>query len=167
MKKIFWYIPACALLATAGCGKSEVATPTSTGTTTQPVVAAENPVQANTPAGDDRDSFKPSDIVNAPAKELPVTADSKPDVVVREFLNALKSGNDGVTAGLLTPLARTETAKHNLAVQPPGTPTALYQITAAEIDMQDPTLSQVACLWTETDDQGVKRNDEVICQNRG
>jgi hypothetical protein len=151
-------------IALVGCGKTEVAEQVSTASTgpTHPTVAQENKAVAETPANDG-DTFRPApQNVNAPAKDLPVTPASTPEVVVKEFLAALKSGNDGVTAGLLTEIARTETAKHNLAVQPPGTPNAQYEVTAAAVDQVDPNLAQVACLWTEQDEQGKPQTDEVI-----
>jgi hypothetical protein len=163
MKILRWCWPLTVGIAFIGCGKTEVPVQSSgAGGPTHPTVAQENKTHASTPT-DDKDSFLPNGAnINTPAKELPVTVASAPDVVVKEFLNALKTGNDGVTAGLLTATARTETAKHNLAVQPPGTPTAQYQVTAAAIEPQDPTLAQVVCLWSETDEQGKPRTDEVI-----
>lgn len=163
MKKLRWLLPVLVGFAAVGCGKTQVAeTEKPAPGQDRPAVARENTNQANTPT-DDRDSFRSnSPAANGVAKDLPVRVDSPPDFVVKEFLNALKAGDDGVTAGLLTAVAREETAKSNLAVQPPGTPNAQYQVTAAEVDAQDPTLAQVACIWTEGDDQGGQRTDEVI-----
>jgi hypothetical protein len=163
MKKLRWSLPVVASLLAIGCGKTETPVVDAPNPGQQaPALASENPNQATTPA-DDRDSFRgASPATNAVAKNLPVQPSSPPDEVVKAFLNALKAGDDGITAGLLTTVAREETAKSNLAVQPPGTPNAQYQVTAAQVDPQDPTLAQVACVWTETDDQGGQRNDEVI-----
>jgi hypothetical protein len=163
MKSLRWCWPVFVGLTLVGCGSTSVPEQTNaSGGPTHPTVAQENKTHASTPT-DDKDSYVPAgQSVNMPAKDLPVTVASTPEVVVKEFLNALKTGNDGVTAGLLTATARTETAKHNLAVQPPGTPTAQYQVTAAAIEAQDPSLAQVVCLWSETDEAGSPRTDEVI-----
>ena len=42
----------------------------------------------------------------------------------------MKTSDDGVAAGLLTATAREETGKHGMAVQPPGSPNAEYEVTA-------------------------------------
>src|SRR6478672_1821059 len=89
-----------ALLAlSVGCGKSTV-TETSPGTApTKPAVAEESIGDARTPADGD---YK---ITNTPATVLPVSVDSPPEKVVSEFLNAMKTSDDGVAAGLLTKIA--------------------------------------------------------------
>lgn len=160
MKNVRWLAPLFAFTTYMGCGSSPAPSPEAASPSSAPAVAQENPSQANTPALD-RDSFQGSPAQNV-AVDLPVNAQSAPEAVVTAFLAALKSGDDGVTAALLTGTARQETAKHNLAVQPPGSPMAQYEVTAAEVDKQDPSLSQVACLWTEAGEQGTTRTDEVI-----
>jgi hypothetical protein len=160
MKSVYWLAPALLLIGIAGCGKSPVAEGETTPSSTNPAVARESHGDATTPT--DSDSFVEQPIVNAPAAELPVTADSTPEEVVTEFLNAMKTGNDGVAAGLLTATAREETAKHSLAVRPPGSPTAEYEISEGKLDEEDSTLAQVGCLWTEKDAQGSERTEEVV-----
>src|SRR5687768_15477205 len=44
---------------------------------------------------------------------LPVDASSSPQDVVLAFLNAMRDGNGGITAALLTNTAQQETIKHN------------------------------------------------------
>lgn len=147
-------------LALAGCGSSQPVSENGVKpSTTTPTVAHESPGEARTPT--DGDSFVPSPVVNAPAAVLPVDASSTPEKVVSEFLNAMKTGNDGVAAGLLTKKAREETAKHSLAVQPPGSPTAVYEVGEGEVSTEDPTVAQVGCLWTEKDDSG-ERTEQVV-----
>lgn len=157
-----WYVLFALVGLGVGCSKTEVAEGEGAAAkNVRPQVARENP---NDPSGggEDGDTFKVQPVVNAPAAKLPVTPSSPPEEVVTEFLNALKSGNDGVTAGLLTTKAREETAKFQLAVQPPGTPSAIYQVSAGEVSSDDPTMAQVACLWTEKDEAGVEHSDEVV-----
>jgi hypothetical protein len=160
MKSVSWLAPAIVLFSIAGCGKSPVAENETTPAATNPAVAHESHGEAKTPA--DSDSFLEQPIVNAPAAELPVTINSSPEEVVTEFLNAMKTGNDGVAAGLLTATAREETAKHSLAVQPPGSPTAKYEISAGQLSEEDPNVAQVGCLWTEKDAEGADHTEEVV-----
>jgi len=160
MKSVYWLAPAVLFLGIAGCGKSPVAESDTTPSATNPAVAHESHGEAKTPA--DSDNFVEQPVVNAPAAELPVTVSSSPEQVVTEFLSAMKTGNDGVAAGLLTATAREETAKHSLAVQPPGSPTAEYEISEGQLSEDDPTVAQVGCLWTEKDAGGTDHTEEVV-----
>jgi hypothetical protein len=160
MKLIHWLAPTLLLVAVAGCGNSPVAENETTPSGTNPAVAHESHGDAKTPA--DANNFVEQPVVNAPAAVLPVKADSSPEKVVTEFLNAMKTGNDGVAAGLLTATAREETAKHSLAVQPPGSPTAEYEISEGQLSEDDSTVAQVGCLWTEKDAQGADHTEEVV-----
>jgi hypothetical protein len=160
MKFAHWLAPALLVVFSVGCGSSPVAEDGTTPSAANPAVAHESHGDAKTPA--DSDTFVEQPIVNAPAAVLPVTADSTPEKVVTEFLNAMKTGNDGVAAGLLTAVAREETAKHSLAVQPPGSPTAAYEISEGQLSEDDPAVSQVGCLWTEKDAEGADHTEEVV-----
>jgi hypothetical protein len=160
MKSILWLAPALLLAAFVGCGKSTVGENDATPGATNPAVAHESHGGGSSPA--DSDSFVEQPVVNTPAAVLPVTPDSTPEKVVTEFLNAMKTGNDGVAAGLLTATAREETAKHSLAVQPPGSPTAEYEISEGQLSEDDETVAQVGCLWTEKDPQGADHTEEVV-----
>ncbi len=91
----------------AGCGKSAVET-------TPQATTSGTPVQvAHAEAGN---------------RGLPVDQNSTPDAVVTAFLDAMREGDDHVTEALLTQVARVETKKHDLVVQPPGSPSARYQV---------------------------------------
>lgn len=160
MKSAHWLAPALLLALAVGCGKTTVTETDTTRTATDPAVAHESAGDAKTPA--DTDSYVPEPVVNKPAAVLPVDADSTPETVVTEFLNAMKTGNEGVAAGLLTATAREETARHSLAVQPPGSPTAEYEISAGELAEEDPNVAQVGCLWTEKDASGAGHSEQVV-----
>jgi hypothetical protein len=160
MKFAYWLAPALLLVLSVGCGKSPVADDGGTPSASSPAVAHESHGDAKTPA--DSDSFVEKPLVNAPAAVLPVSKDSTPEKVVTEFLNAMKTGNDGVAAGLLTATAREETAKHSLAVQPPGSPTAEYEIGEGQLAEDDPSVAQVGCVWTEKDAEGTDHSEEVV-----
>ena len=53
---------------------------------------------------------------------------SKPEAVVAAFLDALRDGDNEAAEALLTTIARRETQEHELIVQPPGSPSAQYEI---------------------------------------
>jgi hypothetical protein len=159
MKRIAWLVPTL-LAFVVGCGgSSQVAESPSTPSSTDPAVARESQGDAKTPT--DGDGYQQQPIVNAPAAVLPVKPNSPPEEVVSEFLKAMKTGDDGVAAGLLTKTAREETAKHNLAVQPPGSPTAEYEVAAGEPSEEDPAVSQVECVWSEREADGTERSEHV------
>jgi len=160
MKSAHWLAPALLLVWLVGCGKPTVTETDTKPSTANPAVAHESQGDAKTPA--DSDTYVREPVVNTPAAVLPVTASSSPEKVVTEFLNAMKTGNDGVAAGLLTATAREETGKHSLAVQPPGSPTAEYEISEGQLAEEDPTVAQVGCLWTEQDAQGENHTEEVV-----
>jgi hypothetical protein len=87
---------------------------------------------------------------------LPVQANSSPQEVVLAFLNGMRDGNSGVTAGLLTDQAQDETVKHNWPVQPPGAPSATYRLGDAAYVDQAQSGVQVPCVWSEPDGTGGK-----------
>lgn len=157
MKIARWIAAGLLTLSALGCGNAPVEKTENSSPQSGPNVALESAGDATTPT-EDRDNFP---IVNTPALELPVSPDSAPEEVVAEFLNAMKTGNDGVAAGLLTATARQETAKFGLAVQPPGSAEAQYEVTQGEISAEDPNFAQVGCLWTETDADGKPHSEEV------
>jgi hypothetical protein len=157
-----WLASVVVVVAAAGCGKAPVAETESPPAVAAPTVAQESPGIATTPT-EDRDTYQPAEpVVNAPAAELPVTPASPPETVVAEFLNAMKTGDEGVAAGLLTTKAREETGKHGMAVQPPGSATSEYEVAAGEISPDDPALAQVGCLWVEKDEQGAEHREQVV-----
>jgi len=78
------------------------------------------------------------------------------------FLNGMRDGNSGVTGALLTGKAQEETVKHNWPVQPPGAPTATYQLGDPAYLDQQRTGVQVPCIWSEPDGQGNKIQFEVV-----
>ena len=55
-----------------------------------------------------------------------------PDATVREFLDAVRKGEDGIAELLLTDVAREETRKHDLSFAPPGSETAKFEVGKVE-----------------------------------
>ena len=93
---------------------------------------------------------------------LPVDVNSSPQEVVLAFLNGMRDGNSGTTAALLTRTAQEETVKHNWPVQPPGAPSATYQLGQAQYADASQTVVQVPCIWTEPDGESGTVKFEVV-----
>lgn len=90
---------------------------------------------------------------------LPVADTSKPDAVVAAFLDALRDGNDEIAETLLTTIARRETKEHELAVQPPGSPSARYEI--GEVKHVQGGV-HVNSIWSESDASGEQFVYEIV-----
>lgn len=84
-----------------------------------------------------------------------------PDAVTYDFLESIRTGNDEKAAKLLTPLAREKVAEHNMAVSPPGTDTAKFELGAVQMLSDDG--ARVVTKWVDVDDDGnATCADEVI-----
>lgn len=85
-----------------------------------------------------------------------------PEAVVSAFLDSLRKGNDTLASELLTDLARQETQKKGLKVQPPGTPDMTYQIGQTEYVTEAKDGAHVGSVWSEKLDTGEVASFEVI-----
>ncbi|MEO2023113.1 MAG: hypothetical protein ABGX05_14935 [Pirellulaceae bacterium] len=88
-----------------------------------------------------------------------VKADATVQEVVSEFLQALRQGDADAVTRLLTDKARVETEKHQLAVQPPGTAAAQYQV--GKVEMVDGG-AYVNSTWLEPDVDGKQQRYEIV-----
>lgn len=134
-----------------GCGGGSApsdATASSTPTNAQPTG------EATTTSG------QPT--ATAASVALPVRPDSPAGDVVSAFLNAMRDGNSGIAAELLSEQARAETAKHQWPIQPPGAPSATYEIREAVYADASKNVVYVPCLWTEPDGAGGAVQFEVV-----
>ena len=93
---------------------------------------------------------------------LAVNVESTPSEVVLAFLNAMRDGNSAVASELLTDMAQAETTKHQWPVQPPGAPSATYQLGQPTFVDPQQTGVHVPCLWTEPDGAGGTIKFEVV-----
>lgn len=125
----------------SGCGNTQ----TTTLTGTESVAGDTPPSIPDAPYASTAASSEPL--------VLPVDSSTPPHEVVLAFLNAMKDGNGRMTAALLTTKAQEETVKHDWPVQPPGAPTATYQLGQARYANEGQTAVLVPCVWTETDEQ--------------
>jgi hypothetical protein len=144
MKKLLhWCGLAILVSAWAGCGGSSSTTTANSGSGHAPDPSA---------AAQEAPSAVP----------LPVNAESQPHEVVLAFLNGMRDGNSGVTGALLTRQAHEETLKHNWPVQPPGAPSATYQLGDASFLDPQQSAVQIPCVWSEPDAAGGNVQFQVV-----
>ncbi len=141
-----------------GCGDADTDSTSSTQDLVAPVV--------NLNPGSDAELAEPPQ--ESPARILtmgsavPVvdlSATATPEQVVEHFLSALQQGSDEQVTGLLTAKARTETAKHDLVVRSPGSPTAKFSVGALELVSGG---AYVNSQWSETSRDGIAHSFEII-----
>jgi hypothetical protein len=83
--------------------------------------------------------------------------------IVRDFLQAIKSGDETISNEMLTPLARQKTAELDMAVAPMGSETATF--TVGEVEMPEEgggDMAHVTSTWTDIDDDGQEHTDEIL-----
>lgn len=146
------------LVGVTGCGDADTDSTSSTPDLVAPVV--------NLNPGSDAELAEPPQ--ESPARTLtmgsavPVvdlSATATPEQVVEHFLSALQQGSDEQVTGLLTAKARTETAKHDLVVRSPGSPTAKFSVGALELVSGG---AYVNSQWSETSRDGISHSFEII-----
>ena len=93
----------------------------------------------------------------APEAKAPV---APPDSAVRDFLEAIRTGDDKKAEAMLTDLARQKTAQMDLMVAPPGSPTASF--TLGEMEVIDDQVAHVSSIWTDTGDDGQPQRNEFV-----
>lgn len=123
-------------------------------------------VVAETTAGEAPSSVGPTVLQPSEAPHLPPLAAQNtvktPQEVVQAFLIAVRAGDTGTTAALLTTKAREETAKHDLVVEPPGTPSAKFVVGEVQYIDRDQTGAHVNTVWTEADEAGSSVTYDVV-----
>ncbi len=146
------------LVGVTGCGDADTDSTSSTPDLVAPVV--------NLNPDYDAELAEPPQV--SPARTLtmgsavPVvdlSATATPEQVVEHFLAALQQGSDEQVTGLLTAKARTETAKHDLVVRSPGSPTAKFSVGALELVSGG---AYVNSQWSETSRDGIAHSFEII-----
>ena len=146
------------LVGVSGCGDADTDATSSTPDLVAPVV--------NLNPGSDAELAEPPQ--ESPARTLtmgsavPVvdlSASATPEQVVEHFLSALQQGSDEQVTGLLTAKARTETAKHDLVVRSPGSPTAKFSVGELELVSGG---AYVNSQWSETSRDGISHSFEII-----
>ena len=90
------------------------------------------------------------------------SAGNRPDQVVSQFYQALRSGNSDSIEALLTDKAREETAKSGLAIQSQTSASLAYDIGETDYVTENLDGAHVMSLWAEPDANGELVSTEVI-----
>lgn len=143
-----WIGVAC-LAATLGCGKSENA-PVADSQDGSAQQAAAPAAQQHAPGSSGHGSG---------ARVLP---SHSPDVVVTQFLEALREGNKEVVASLLTAAARSETVRLGYEINPPGDPSSQYLVGRVEMPDRAGGDALVNSTWTHDLGGGEMHTYEVV-----
>lgn len=80
--------------------------------------------------------------------------------VVYEFLNAVRQGDTAVASNHLTPLALQRTNEMDFVFAPPGSPTARFEVGAAEMVEKDKAV--VDSVWTDLDADGKPQSEPTL-----
>lgn len=83
-----------------------------------------------------------------------------PADAAKEFLEALRTGNDEKASKMLTKTAREKTASLGRNVTPPASDTAKFTI--GKVEMVNDDGARVASTWTDVDEQGQTKSDEAV-----
>ena len=105
------------------------------------------------PSGDAGGSAK------QPGADAASASQDGPAAAVREFLEAVRTGNDKKVTAMFTKVAREQAAQMNQQFTPRGSDTARFQIGAVEYVAQDG--ARVMSQWTDLDAEGKPRTDEI------
>ena len=89
-------------------------------------------------------------------------AQQDPKQTVELFLTSLREGDDASTSRLLTAKARSETAKHDMIVRPPGSQTAHFVVGQIIYTTERRDIAHVESNWADIDDAGRRQNYEIV-----
>ncbi len=125
-----------ALMGIIGCGKSE-------GPAQQTAASADRNVQL-TSSGNMPD----------------MRATDTPEAACREFLEAVRTGNDEKAANMLSEVAREKAAALGCSVTPSASDTAKFTIARVKYVAEDG--AQVESIWTDVDNDNQEHSDNLI-----
>lgn len=91
---------------------------------------------------------------------------SQAKAAIRDFLEAIKRGDDAAARGMLTQVARAKTEEMGLSIAPPVPATATYSIRDGETIDKSGEIVHVSTTWTDTDSEGFTTTDEVVWVTR-
>ncbi|NIL99314.1 MAG: hypothetical protein GTO62_20010 [Planctomycetales bacterium] len=90
-----------------------------------------------------------------------VSQGSGPRASVAQYLEAVRIGDAATVNQLLTSRARQKTAELKVAVAPPGSDTAQYEVGQVRYLSQAQDTAHVASRWTDLDDKGQPQSFDV------
>lgn len=145
-------LPGLLLLAlVVGCGPSSSPSgPAAPAPAAPPAAPSEKP--AAPPATDGTQATTPAATLQAASQD--------PAAAVREFLEAIRTGNDKRAEQMLTKLALENLSKQQMNVAPPGSDTAKYEIGKVEMLAQD--AARVAATWTDYNEKQQLKSDPML-----
>lgn len=85
----------------------------------------------------------------------------QPDEAVRQFLAALKSGDQTRATSMLSVKAQKEMARTDAAIRPPGSDTADFKVTEVEYLGPEKTGAHVLSTWTD-EESGKSTTHEIV-----
>ena len=83
-----------------------------------------------------------------------------PAAAVREFLEAVRAGDDDKVVQMLTVTAREKSAEMNLISALPASDTA--EFTIGEVEFLSADGARVACTWSDLDENSQRNSDDVL-----
>ena len=99
---------------------------------------------------------------DATRQTVPPPSATTPGEAVKNFLDAVRRGDDGQAEALLSEVAREKTREMDLAVAPPGSPTANFEVGETEYPYEGADSAHVASQWSDVDGTGEERTEEIV-----
>lgn len=99
---------------------------------------------------------------SAPAGAATSARFQHPKDAVVAFLEALKSGDQKSATRILTKKAQEEMARTEASIQPPGSPSATFEVTDFEYIGEGQQGAHVFSRWTDVDPDGAKSSHEIV-----
>jgi len=93
--------------------------------------------------------------------EVRIDADSAtPELAVKTFLEAVRTGNDSKADSMLTPVAREKIIERDMVVAPPGSDTARFSV--GDVEIIGGNGARVSTRWSDVDANGKTREDQMV-----
>ena len=124
----------------------------------QPPAANEGgATDSGTPSSDSSAQASPAGM----QRQLSVIRRQDPVATVNEFLTALRAGDTATVTQMLSVKAQQATAAHNMAISPPGNPTAKFYVNPDDVLEPGDGTTLVLSNWTDVDANGVEQTYDV------
>jgi hypothetical protein len=143
----------------AACNKSNDAEQNQTADKGEPSAVKQASHDARLGTGLEADDIE---ALAAQENRTPAPPATTPAEAVTNFLEAVRRGDDGQAEALLSEVARAKTREMDLAVAPPGSSTAKFNIGATEFPYEGAESAHVASTWSDVDGGGYERTDEIV-----
>ena len=101
-----------------------------------------------------------SEPATEPQAAAPKAPPVPPEVVVRDFLESVRTGDHTRAESMLTELARQKTKEMDLMVAPPGSSTAKFEV--GEVEIVENQVAHVESYWTDIGDDGKPQTNMFV-----